>query len=425
MTADRMPRPARIAAALCAAALLNLASAGGQPVETPPAAPPSHPVVEDLDRLLRALASNGIPVRADTPRGPLYECLARTADPAARVLATPDYERLAQERAGRDFGVVFTVTLSNAVPCVASPAGAASAGLQAGDRILAIDGTPTTNVTLSDAIALLRGHTETGVTLRVERDDGSTATAVVARALAALPAIELAEAWPRRLGYARVNGFYAGSATAATALVRGWADAGYAGGVLDLRGAGGESIGDTAAFAGLFASPGSVLFSFRDAEENDLGSHKAAGERPLDLPLMVLVDETTHGAAEVFAAAAFDSLGGLLLVGRPTRGDPAIRSGLPLPGELVLYIATRRLVTGNGSVLDGRAGVEPHLAVERAARADYEPPPGPDRRTRLEEEDGDRALRDRVRGDAVLQRAVDVLLGLKALNIKPGAVSSP
>ena len=207
--------------------------------------------------------------------------------------------------------------------------------------------------------------------------------------------------------------------------MRGWAEAGLAGGILDLRGAGGDAVGDVAAFAGLFASRGSVLFSFRDAEGNDLGSYKADGASRSELPLMVLVDETTRGAAEVFAAAAYDSLRGLLLVGRATQGDPAIRSGLALSDDLALYIATRRLVTGNGSVLDGRAGVMPHLVVQRAALTDYEPPPHPDRRIRLDEEDADRALRDRVRGDAVLQRAVDVLLGLKALNIKPGALSSP
>ncbi|MCO6401440.1 MAG: hypothetical protein J5I99_09465 [Verrucomicrobia bacterium] len=54
----------------------------------------------------------------------------------------------------------------------------------------------------------------------------------------------------------------------------------------------------------------------------------------------------------------------------------------------------------------------------------FEPEPGPDRRAKLAEEATDRALRDRVRGDAALQRAVDVLLGLKALNIGVGSVLS-
>ena len=426
MMADLFHRFLRIVASILVTGSLCSAAIGDEPVEPAQTGPtPLHPVVADLSRLLEVLSSNGIPVRADAPRGPLYECLSQTADPAARIFSASVYEHHLQELAGRDFSPAFSITMSNAVPRVASLAADAPAGLQPGDRIVAIDGTPTTNSTIGDAIALLRGHAATNLSLVIARDDASTATVSVARALARLPAIELSETWPRELGYARFNGFFADSATAAVALVRGWADAGFAGGILDLRGAGGDAIGDIAAFAGLFASRGSVLFSFRDAEENDLGSFKADGASRIELPLMVLVDETTHGAAEVFAAAAFDSLKGLLLVGRPTMGDPAIRSGLALSDDLVLYIATRRLVTGNGSVLDGRARVTPHLVVQRAARVDFEPPPGPDRRMRLDEEDADRALRDRVRGDAVLQRAVDVLLGLKALNIKPGALSSP
>ena len=53
---------------------------------------------------------------------------------------------------------------------------------------------------------------------------------------------------------------------------------------------------------------------------------------------------------------------------------------------------------------------------EAVAEEEYEPDPRRDtRRKTLEQEKADRALRDRVRGDTALRRAVDVLLGLRAL----------
>ena len=411
---------AEVAAEVAPAAVVDVSA------PEPAPAPALHPLAVEVNGLFTNLATHGLVFDADADRAPLYECIARTVDPAARVLSAKDHAHRLQELAGQAYAPDFRLSQTNGLPVVNAVPEGSEAGLAPGDRILTVDGAPVTNQPLPAVLRLLRGPGETNLNLTIARADGATATVTVARALLPLPLLETSEIWPRRIGYALVNGLSAGTASgeALLALLREWAAAGLAGAIIDLRGAGGDDLAGVAALAAPFASPGSLLFALRDRDENDVAAHRApAGVAPLDLPVMLLVDETTSGAAEAWAAIATDSLRGVLVVGRATAGDPAIRAAVPLPGDLVLHIATRRLVTGNGLILDGASGVAPNLLVSaRAPRTEYEPPPdaGPDRRQTLEEEAGDRALRDRMRGDAILQRAVDVLLGLKALNIRTG-----
>ena len=114
-----------------------------------------------------------------------------------------------------------------------------------------------------------------------------------------------------------------------------------------------------------------------------------------------------------------DASSGVLLLGETTSGDLGLREFVTLPAGQTLRIATRKLVTVSGTTYDGTAGVIPdiHIPSEPAILSDYDPEPVMGRRAVLTEEWEDRSLRQRTRGDQVLQRAVDILLGMRALNL--------
>lgn len=362
--------------------------------------------------------------------GAAIEAAVRTLDPGARLLNKAQAAHLRQERSGRDYGLPVRLSMTNGQPVVADLTASspeATAGLQAGDRLWSVDGVAATNLTLPQALARLRGHDTTTVRVVAVRAEG-VVTGEAARVLLPLEPVETAEKWPRELAYMKINGLFApDGGRSIVSTLRGWSETGRYGFILDLRGATGDDLSAVEAVGSLFARAGSLLFSFRDRQEQDVSIHKALSGDPLATPVVVLVDETTSGAAEVLAAVLADSVRGALLIGSTTAGDPLIRDVVELPQGRQLYLATRRLVTAEGTVYDGRAGVAPDVvAPAQAAAADYyEPEAMPDRRATLPQEGEDRALRDRWRGDAALRQAVDVLLGLKALNIRAGGVSSP
>ena len=110
-----------------------------------------------------------------------------------------------------------------------------------------------------------------------------------------------------------------------------------------------------------------------------------------------------------------------MLIGLSTSGDPLVREVVDLPNGEHLYLASKRLVVADGTIYDGWEGVKPDLTVEPTAAPaiDYEPePPEDGKKESSDEEKEDKMLRERVRGDETLRRAVDILLGLKALNIR-------
>jgi len=133
----------------------------------------------------------------------------------------------------------------------------------------------------------------------------------------------------------------------------------------------------------------------------------------------VLVDAQTSGAAEALAAMLVGGGRGVMLIGAATRGDPAVRELVPLPDGGTAYLATRRLVAADGSVYAGREGIQPAIrAGGQPSAPDYEPPKVPGQPAPSDEEKESLRLRQRVKDDPALRRAVDVLLGLRALNLR-------
>jgi hypothetical protein len=239
------------------------------------------------------------------------------------------------------------------------------------------------------------------------------------------PAI-ITEKLPDGLALVRIHRLDQDSARAAATALHGWADTGRFGFILDLRGAGGDDPKAAATLAGLAASPGSLLFAFRTRDGNDRATFKAPEGVAVRNPMMVLIDGQTRGAAEVLAAALADAAKGALLIGQPTAGDPLVRELVPLPDGRLLRAATRQLVTAGGEVYNGQRRVEPGLLVDASRAAPLREEASLDAGEKPEgQTDADEvAFRERLEDDAALQRAVDVLAGLKALNLGPAGLSS-
>ena len=171
--------------------------------------------------------------------------------------------------------------------------------------------------------------------------------------------------------------------------------------------------------AAKFAPVGATLYEMDDRQGNEIAAVPAGPAPDKALPLMVLVDEETCGAAELLAAVLGGSVQGAMVIGRETAGDPMIREPKPLSTGRYALLATRQLRTADGATYSGAGGVAPDVAIGDAALDEtvYEPeaPVLRKGKTMSDEEKEDKALRDRTRNDTYLRRATDVLLGLKAL----------
>jgi hypothetical protein len=130
--------------------------------------------------------------------------------------------------------------------------------------------------------------------------------------------------------------------------------------VLDLRFATGTEYAAAAGVADLFAEAGAPLLDWGNGQAK--ATPKAA---PWELPVAVLVNHETRGAAEALAAAIRSAHAGLI-IGAPTAGKAAIFREVALANGQRLRLATSPVRTGDGALL-GPEGLQPDVAVRTVA----------------------------------------------------------
>jgi hypothetical protein len=163
------------------------------------------------------------------------------------------------------------------------------------------------------------------------------------------------------IAYLRVGGVEDGLAAEVGAA---WATAAATnklkGLVLDLRYAQGDDYAAAAATADLFVKKAQPLLNWGKGVVQSKAKTNA-----ISLPVAVLVNHQTAGAAEALAAALRETGAGLLL-GSPTAGAAAVTKDFPLRNGQSLRIATAAVQAGETSLLSAK-GLKPDIAVEVSA----------------------------------------------------------
>ncbi|HPT16812.1 MAG TPA: S41 family peptidase, partial [Kiritimatiellia bacterium] len=364
-----------------------------------------------------------VPAGADA-KSALLEALIRASEPSVVFLGEDELAARSRRLADREWDVGLTlVAAADSLPKVAAvraDSPAAAAGILPGELIEKVGGH---EVSTGAALKLVRGWMLEGETAALEvgvrAADAKSRTVAVERVRRAESSLTDVEDLPAGMGYLRAAGIFEGAGAEISAALDQWRTAGKLGAILDLRGADGTAEAEIPAVAAKFVPVGATLYEMNDRQGNEIASVPAGPAPDKDLPLMVLVDEETCGAAELLAAVLGGSVQGAMVIGRETAGDPMIREPKPLSTGRYALLATRQLRTADGATYSGAGGVAPDVAIGDAALDEtvYEPeaPVLRKGKTMSDEEKDDKALRDRTRNDTYLRRATDVLLGLKAL----------
>jgi len=290
-------------------------------------------------------------------------------DPYSRYM-TAEMVRLSREQEqGRYVGIGAEITSRQGrffVKAVFEHGPAAKAGLLAGDEIVAVDGRPMTDLTVSDVGRRLRGKPGTTVTLTVKAgDEGPRRDLAIQRAEVRLAAARDAR-WldpARGIAYVRFAEFQNGAEADLRQAVESLARQGTKALILDLRDNPGGSLLEAVWVAGMFLEPGPVIQTrgrmFRATWTYDVPWLEP---RAWTGPLAVLVNEGTASAAELLASALAER-GRATIVGRRTFGKGAVQICFPIEwgaGAVCLTIA--RVYDAGGRCLDGR-GVVPNIEV--------------------------------------------------------------
>jgi carboxyl-terminal processing protease len=226
---------------------------------------------------------------------------------------------------------------------------AARAGLAPGDYIRAIDGQSTRDTSVFEGSRLLVGQPGTKVRLTLLRGNAADPHEVEL-ALENLPAIPVKGRMAAPgVGYLRVAEFSATTADQIGTEVATLKKAGATRLAIDVRG---NAFGDVEAglaSARLFVAGGTLAFRLdRGKEKEPIAA--PSGDGAVTLPVVILTDNGTAGAAEVFAGALQGNRRAQV-VGERTRGRAARQKLVKLPdGSALLLTHLYYLTPGGGAI---------------------------------------------------------------------------
>lgn len=297
----------------------------------------------------------------------IQKMLESLDDPFTRFLTPDQYRSLQVNTSGELSGVGLQIALdpeTGEITVVAPIAGspAQQAGIQPRDRILEIDGTLTSQLTLDEAAAKMRGSIGTKVILKIQGKEGELKLVELVRDRIALnPVYAVLDTSQNGIpvGYIRLTQFSANApAEVADAIAR-LDEQGAEGYVLDLRNNPGGLLQAGVEIARLWLDKSTIVYTVN--RQGTLGSFEAYGPPLTKDPLVVLVNQGTASASEILAGALQDN-GRAKLVGEKTFGKGLIQSLFDLNDGSGIAVTVAKYETPNHRDIH-KLGIQPDIEV--------------------------------------------------------------
>jgi carboxyl-terminal processing protease len=238
---------------------------------------------------------------------------------------------------------------------------AARAGLRTGDYIRAIDGHPTRDMSVFEGTRLLRGAPGTGVSVTVIRGNAAEPHMVkLVREKSPAPAVPARTIQPG-IGYVRITAFGPEVRDQVKRRIDELARAGATKLILDVRNTAEGGLDPGIDVARLFVPSGTLAIrANRDGNREPITTR--SGDGAVTLPVLVLTNHGTAGAAELFAAAlAGNSRADI--VGERTAGRAGIQKLVRLPEDRALWLTWSHFLTPKGEPVQAH-GVAPTVEID-------------------------------------------------------------
>ncbi len=242
-------------------------------------------------------------------------------------------------------------------------------GIQSGDRILAVDGQSTRNLSTDEAADLLQGPADSVVELTLARADEPARRLRVRRRRVEVPSIDEARIADAEygIGYIKLSCFQKTTNRDLDGALWDLHRRGMKSLVIDLRGNPGGLLSSAVEVVDKFVDRG-VIVATRGRSPHEDFTYSAHAPGTWRVPLVVMIDEDSASAAEIFAGAIRDHRRGTL-VGRSSYGKGSVQGIFPLSScQAGVRLTTAKFYSPSGHPFN-RVGVQPDLVVHRAAKA--------------------------------------------------------
>jgi carboxyl-terminal processing protease len=293
-------------------------------------------------------------------------------DPHSVYMAADSFKEMQISTTGAFGGLGIEITIKEGKLTVISPiedTPAFRAGVKSGDHIALIDGAPTQDMTINDAVKRMRGPKDTRVTLTVLRK-GTDKPFVfpLVRDIIQVKSLRFRTLSPG-YGYLRIMQFQSRTGVdlaAALESLKKENGGTLQGLVLDLRNNPGGLLDQAVSVANHFIgdrADNALIVYTRGREESSRQDFMASiGEKEPLYPIVLLINGGSASASEIIAGCLQDH-GRAVIMGTQSFGKGSVQSIMGLPNNAGLLLTTAKYYTPKGRSIQAK-GISPDIVVE-------------------------------------------------------------
>jgi len=290
-------------------------------------------------------------------------------DPHSIYLEPKMYRQLMDHTEGSFGGVGIYMGFKDnkvSVISVMEDSPAAKAGMEANDEILAVDGTPVTEMQPEEVALHIRGEAGTSVTLSVRRNGTESKEFVVTRDIIQVKT-SAGKMLEDGMGYIRIASFSENTPEEFKASYEQLEQEGMKGLIIDLRENPGGLVTSSVAIANMVVPEGPVVSV---VERSGKKEEYTSDLKEVKYPLVVLIDGNSASAAEILAGAVQDTGAGTL-VGTKSYGKGSVQMVMPIFHDDAIKLTIAKYYTPKGRSIDG-VGIDPdvNIALQPGASTD-------------------------------------------------------
>jgi len=289
-------------------------------------------------------------------------------DPHSNYLDPEEYKELRIGTTGQFGGLGIQVGMEDGFVKVISPIDdtpAYKAGIKAGDLIIRLNNKSVKDMSLNDAVKIMRGKPGTPIELSVVREGSEEPIKfVLNRAIIKVKSVKSTLVEPG-FGYVRISTFQSKTAKHLKDAIKQLVEknsADLSGLIVDLRNNPGGVLNASADVADLFIEQGKLVYTKGRIEDSYFDFQAKPGDVLNNAPMIVLINGGSASASEIVAGALQDHKRAVIM-GQKSFGKGSVQTIQELRNGGAVKFTTARYFTPSGRSIQAE-GIEPDIILQ-------------------------------------------------------------
>jgi carboxyl-terminal processing protease len=289
-------------------------------------------------------------------------------DPHSSFMPPDVYKELKIDTSGEFGGLGIEITIRDGILTIVSPiedTPADRAGLQAGDMIVKIEGRFTKDMSIMEAVKLMRGRKGSKVKISIMRESFAKPTDFeIVREIIKVKSVK-ARTLEDNFGYIRIAQFQERTQDdliKALASLKTENKGVLNGLVLDLRNNPGGLLDQAVKVSDTFLEQGLIVYTEGREEGSQMRFSAHAPDTEPHYPIVVLINGGSASASEIVAGALQDNDRAVIL-GTQSFGKGSVQTIIPMNDDTGLRLTTARYFTPSGTSIQAK-GIVPDILVK-------------------------------------------------------------